>query len=112
MGAGIGLAMAGKMAQEMVNPQGGQQASAQAYNTVGTNPQQSAPPPMPPQQMFHVAVGGVQQGPFPVAQLQQMAQQGQLTPETLVWTAGMAGWAAANSVPALSQMFGAVPPPL
>ena len=107
MGAGIGLAMAGQMAKQMINPQG-----EQSQNPAGFNPQQSAPPPMPPQQMFHVAVGGVQQGPFPVAQLQQMAQQGQLTPETLVWTAGMAGWAAANSVPALSQMFGAVPPPL
>jgi hypothetical protein len=47
-----------------------------------------------------------------MAQLQQMAQQGQLTPDTLVWTAGMAGWSAANSVPSLSQLFGTVPPPL
>ena len=107
MGAGIGLAMAGQMAQQMINPQGGQ-----PQNPVGFNPQQSAPPPMPPQVMYHVAVNGVQQGPFPVAQLQQMAQQGQLTPDTLVWTAGMAGWAAANSVPSLLQLFGAVPPPL
>lgn len=107
MGAGIGLAMAGKMAQEMVNPQ-----SQQPHNTVGANPQQGTPPPMPPQQMYHVAVGGVQQGPFPQAQLLQMVQQGQLTPDTLVWTAGMAGWAAANSVPSLSHLFGAVPPPL
>lgn len=91
----------------MVNPQGGQ-----TQNPVGFNQQQGVPPPMPPQQMFHVAVGGVQQGPFPVAQLQQMAQQGQLTRDTLVWTAGMAGWAAANTVPQLSQLFGAVPPPL
>ena len=107
MGAGIGLAMAGQMAKQMINPQG-----EQPQNPAGFNPQQGAPPPMPPQVMYHVAVGGVQQGPFPVLQLQQMAQQGQLTPDTLVWTAGMAGWTAANSVPALSQMFGAVPPPL
>ena len=112
MGAGIGLAMAGQMAQQMVNPQNGQPATGQPQNPVGVNPQQGVPPPMPPQVMFHVAVGGVQQGPFPVAQLQQMAQQGQLTPDTLVWTAGMAGWAAANSVPSLAQLFGAVPPPL
>lgn len=107
MGAGIGLAMAGQMAKQMINPQG-----EQSQNPAGFNPQQGAPPPMPPQVMVHVAVDGVQQGPFPMAQLQQMVQQGQLTPDTLVWTAGMAGWAAANSVPALSQMFGAVPPPL
>ena len=107
MGAGIGLAMAGQMAGQMMNPQ-----CEQSQNPAGFNPQQGAPPPMPPQVMVHVAVDGVQQGPFPMAQLQQMVQQGQLTPDTLVWTAGMAGWAAANSVPALSQMFGAVPPPL
>jgi membrane protease subunit (stomatin/prohibitin family) len=117
MGAGIGLAMAGQMAQQMINPQGGQPGSGQPgagqpYNPTGANPQQGAPPPMPPQVMYHVAVGGMQQGPFPMAQLQQMAQQGQLTPDTLVWTAGMAGWAAANSVPSLAQLFGAVPPPL
>ena len=83
MGAGIGLAMAGKLAQEMVGPQGGQ-----THNPVSTTPQQGTPPPMPQQTMYHVAVGGVQQGPFPMVQLQQMAQQGQITPDTLVWTQG------------------------
>ncbi len=106
MGAGIGLAMAGQMTQQMIHPQGGQ-----VQNPVGF-PQQGAPPPMPTQAMYHVAVNGVQQGPFAIPQLQQMAQQGQLTPDTMVWTAGMAGWATANSVPSLSQLFAAVPPPL
>ena len=110
MGAGIGLAMAGKMAQQMVNP--GQTAAGQPQNPVGFTPQQAAPPPMPQEAMFHVAVAGVQQGPFPMTQLQQMAQQGQLTPDTLVWTAGMAAWEAASTLPSLSQLFDAVPPPL
>ena len=112
MGAGIGLAMAGKMAQQMVNPQDGQMAGGQSQNPVGFTPQQSAPPPMPQQAMYHVAIGGVQQGPFPMGQLQQMIQQGQLTPDTLVWTAGMVGWESAKSVSSLSPLFGAVPPPL
>ena len=112
MGAGIGLAMAGQLAQQMVNPQNSQPVGVQPQNPLGFNPQQNVPPPMPPQTMYHVAVGGVQQGPFPVIQLQQMVQQAQLTRETLVWTTGMAAWAAANSVPQLSQLFGAVPPPL
>lgn len=107
MGAGIGLAMAGKMAQEMVNPQAGQPQSPVVQNT-----QQNMPPPMPQQTMYHVAVAGVQQGPFAMAQLQQMAQQGQLTPDSLVWTPGMAGWEAAKTVASLSQLFGAMPPPL
>ena len=108
MGAGIGLAMAGQMSGQMMNPQAGQFHGGQQP------PQQAAPtpPPMPQQTTYHVAVGGVQQGPFPVSQLQQMIQQEQLTRDTLVWTAGMPAWAAANSVQELSQLFGAVPPPL
>lgn len=110
MGAGIGLAMAGKMAQEMVNPQGGQPHNPVAQNV--QNAQQNTPPPMPMQTMYHVAVDGVQQGPFGMAQLQQMVQQGQLTTDSLVWTPGMTGWEAAKTVASLSQLFGAMPPPL
>lgn len=105
MGAGIGLAMAGQMAGQMMNQQAGQFVGVQ-------QPPQQAPPPMPPQTTYHVAVGGVQQGPFPVAQIQQMIQQGQITSDTLVWTAGMPAWAAASSVAEISSLFGAVPPPL
>lgn len=105
MGAGIGLAMAGQMAGQMMNPQAGQFVG-------GQQPPQQAPPPMPPQTTYHVAVGGVQQGPFPVAQIQQMIQQGQITSDTLLWTAGMPAWAVASSVPEISSLFGAVPPPL
>ena len=110
MGAGIGLAMNGKMAQQMVNPR--QTAAGQPQNPVGFTPQQGAPPPMPQQPMYYVAMGGIQQGPFPMSQLQQMIQQGQLTHDTLVWTKGMAGWEAASLVPSLSQLFGELPPPL
>lgn len=106
MGAGIGLAMAGQMAGQMMNPQAGQFQGGQQP------PMQGTPPPMPPQITYHVAIGGVQQGPFQLPQIQQMIQQGQITPDTLVWTAGMPAWAAANTIPALTQLFGAVPPPL
>ena len=44
--------------------------------------------------------------------LQQMAASGQLTRDTLVWSAGMSGWTAAGQVPDFSSVFGAVPPPL
>ncbi|MGB4654673.1 MAG: SPFH domain-containing protein [Bacteroidales bacterium] len=101
MGAGIGLAMAGQMAQQMVNPQGGQQQQ------VGATP---PPPPIPTQVMYHVAINGVQQGPFNMQQLSQMVQQGQITADTLVWTQGMANWSAASSVAELSQLFNAPPP--
>jgi membrane protease subunit (stomatin/prohibitin family) len=108
MGMGMGFAMAGQMAQQVVNPQNQQFVGAQQqYSSAG-----AAPPPIPGQQMFHVAVNGVQQGPFAIPQLQQMAQTGQLTPATLVWTAGMPSWSAANTIPALASLFAAVPPPL
>ena len=107
MGAGIGLAMAGKMAQEMVGPK-----ATQNQNNTPTAPQQGTPPPMPQQAMYHVAIDGVQQGPFASAQLEQMVQQRQITPDTLVWTQGMAGWEAAKSVSSIASLFGAVPPPL
>jgi len=74
--------------------------------------QQAAPPPLPQQTTYHIAVNGQQQGPFGVPQLQQMAMQGQLKPDTLVWTQGMAGWAAASTVPELANIFAQTPPPL
>ena len=46
-------------------------------------------------------------------QLQQMVQQGQLTPQTYVWKQGMTGWELASNVPELGSLFQstATPPP-
>ncbi len=95
MGMGMGLAMAGQMAGQMM---GAGQAAA-------------APPPLPAAQTFHVEMGGAAQGPFTVAQIQAGIANGQVTPDSLVWTNGMAAWAAASTVPALQPLF-AAPPPL
>jgi membrane protease subunit (stomatin/prohibitin family) len=121
MGMGMGLAMAGQMVQQM-NPQMGQQMNPQMGQQMnpqmGPPPNQQfagAPPPqmppqMPPQPMYHVFVNGIQQGPFALVQLQQMAQQGQLTPANMVWTAGMASWVAIHTIPSLAMLFNAPPP--
>jgi hypothetical protein len=61
--------------------------------------------------LFYVAVNGQQQGPFNIQQLQGMIPGGGFGPNSLVWTAGMSGWAAASTVAALSGLFGPVPPP-
>ena len=111
MGMGMGFAMAGQMAQQMTNPQA-QQFNPQGGATPPPAAGAAVPPPVPGASSYYIAVNGAQQGPFPVAQLGQMAQQGQLTPQTMVWKQGMAGWAAANTVQELSGFFGAVPPPL
>src|SRR5262245_2199514 len=41
---------------------------------------------------WYYAVGGEQKGPVSDQELQRLAQQGAVTPQTLVWREGMAGW--------------------
>ncbi len=55
------------------------------------------------------ASNGQQQGPYPEAQFRDMIARGQVTPQTLVWSEGMAGWAKAGEVPGL--MSGGMAPP-
>lgn len=92
-GAGVGLGAGYAMAQQM----------GQAM---------AAPPPLPgAAAAFYAALGGQQQGPFPLAALQQQAAAGQFTRETLVWRQGMAQWVPAGQVAELASLF-AGPPPL
>ena len=61
-------------------------------------------------------MNGAQAGPFNMQQLAQMAQSGQLTPQTYVWKQGMANWELAGNVAELAALFappapGSMPPP-
>ena len=115
MGAGIGLAMASQMAAQMQQPQQPQYQQQQYQQQPPQYQQQGQmmPPPMPQQVNYYVGINGVQQGPFGMPQLQQLVQTGQLTPNTLVWTQGMPGWAPANTVQALAALFMSnTPPPM
>ena len=106
-GAVMGMMMGGQMAG-MVNQNMYQQPQ------YAPPQQQYAPPPPPPPpvaQTFFIAVNGQQQGPFGIPDLQRMAMAGTFTANSMVWTAGMAGWQAAGTVAALASLFGAVPPP-
>ena len=98
VGGALGTQM-GNMMNQMGGAMNGQYAS-----------QVAAPPPVP-QAAFHIAVGGQQSGPYTIAQLQQLLAQGQLGKDTLVWKQGMAGWAAAGTVPELQALFAANTPP-
>src|SRR5690606_11727357 len=94
MGLGMGFAMANRMA-------GGAGVIA--------------PPPVPGGE-WHIAVNGQSQGPWTLQQLAQGIAGGRVTRDTLVWSAGMAGWTTAKDVPQLSELFStsagaAVPPP-
>jgi len=94
VGLGVGLAMAGRMLQP------GAVAGGVA----------ASPPPIV-SSMWHVAVNGQSQGPYAIEQVASAIAAGQVTKSTLVWTAGMANWAAAGTVPQLAGSFGPPAPP-
>ena len=100
IGMGMGFAMANQMGNVFASSQPGQNQSAP-----------SGPPPIP-QIAFFIAVNGQQTGPFDLNALQQMAQQKQLTKESLVWKQGMASWIAAGQVAELNAVFSSTPPPI
>lgn len=102
-----GMMMGGAMGQQM----------AGMMNSMGQNMQgaMNTPPPIPNVQ-YHISVNGSQAGPFNMQQLAQMAQGGQLTPQTYVWKQGMPNWAFAKDVAELASLFappapGSMPPP-
>ncbi|MBL8810039.1 MAG: SPFH domain-containing protein [Planctomycetaceae bacterium] len=94
VGLGVGLAMAGRMLQP------GAVAGGVA----------ASPPPIV-SSMWHVAVNGQSQGPYAIEQVASAIAAGQVTKSTLVWTAGMANWVAAGTVPQLAGSFGPPAPP-
>jgi membrane protease subunit (stomatin/prohibitin family) len=111
MGMGMGLAMANQMGGQAAGMMGNPMAAGMAGGMAGNAMGGAAPPP-PPMAAFHVYAGGQQQGPFALAQLQQMAAAGQFTAQTQVWKQGMAGWMPAGQVPELASLFAqATPPP-
>lgn len=98
IGMGMGFAMASQMSQGMF-----QQTQKQGGP--------GAPPPVPGAKLYYVVVNGQQSGPFNEFTLQQMVQQKTLTPDTLVWTQGMAQWLKASEVEDVAKLFAQGPPP-
>ena len=116
---GGGMNPAGMMAGMMMGGAMGQQMAGM-MNNMGQTMQNAmnTPPPMPTIQ-YYVGVNGQQIGPFTVPQLTQLVQNGQLTPQSLVWKQGMAGWEQAGNIAELATLFappmpgtGATPPPM
>ena len=97
MGIGVGMGIGGVM-------------GGIANQQLNTNPaQQATPPPIQPEPTYFVYVNGQQIGGQTVTQISQMLAQGQISGETLVWTAGMANWAPVKTVPSLASLC---PPPM
>jgi len=108
-GMGAGLGMAQQMNQAFNQPNQPSQAPP-APGQAPPPPPGQAPPPLP-QAQFHLAISGQNYGPYDMATLQQYAQSGHLSADTLVWKEGMASWQAAKDVPELASLFQASPPP-
>lgn len=101
MGMGMGVGIGGMMGQQMGSvAQGSMQAAP------------VAPPPVAPPMQVYVYLNNQQAGPYDMPILQQLASQGILTAQTLVWRAGMPAWAAAGTVAELQSLFATVPPPV
>lgn len=101
MGIGMGVGIGGMMGQQMGSvAQGSMQAAP------------VAPPPVAPPMQVYVYMNNQQAGPYDMPILQQLASQGILTAQTLVWRAGMPAWAAAGTVAELQSLFAPVPPPV
>jgi membrane protease subunit (stomatin/prohibitin family) len=105
MGAGLGMGMGMAMANQMANmgPWGAAPSGAQ--------PAAAAPPPPPVEHVWHIAKNGETKGPFSKASLGQMAADGRLSRDSLVWTAGQDGWIKADDIQELAQLFTILPPP-
>lgn len=70
------------------------------------------PPPLAASVQYFTGIDGKQAGPYSAAEIQQMVQAGTIKRDTVMWKAGMAGWAAADTITEISALFGSVPPPL
>ncbi len=96
MGLGMGFAMASRMVQ------------AGQPGVVGG----VAPPPLPNQTVWHVALNGQSQGPFETPAVLSGIQAGQIKSDTLVWNPALGNWTPAGNVSEFSNAFVVAPPPL
>ena len=112
-GGGDGFNMAAIMASMAVGGAVGQKIAGTMNNMMsgmGQAAQPGAVPPPIPVIAYHVAVNGQATGPFDFSTLAQMASNGQLTADSLVWKSGMVQWAKAGTIDELKNVFSAIPP--
>lgn len=112
-GNGEGFNMAAVMASMAVGGAVGQNIVGTMNSMMSGINQQATPgavPPPIPVAAYHVAVNGQATGPFDMTSLTQMAADGQLTGDSLVWKNGMAQWEKAKTVDDLKGLFSPMPP--
>ncbi|WP_301082357.1 SPFH domain-containing protein [Thomasclavelia cocleata] len=99
-----GMAVGGAVGQNIAGTMNG------IMSNLNSSQPEITPPPLPISK-YYVANNGQQTGPFDVSTLQQMADNGKLTKDSLVWKKEMAKWERADSVDELKDLF-ITPPPL
>lgn len=109
LGAGMGMAMAGQMMRS--GPWGAAPLQTPAEAPARAPVQAPPPPPPPVERVWHIAENGQTRGPFSLARLGRMAQGGELTRQTHVWTPGQDGWKRAGDIDELARLFTVLPPP-
>lgn len=114
LGIGLGMAMGQRVGQQFGQPSPAPAAPAPGAPGTGSPAPAGGPPPLPGQSApaWYLGVGGQQQGPFDTTGLAAAVSAGTLTPATLVWRSGMAGWQPAADVPEVAAVLGSTPPPL
>jgi membrane protease subunit (stomatin/prohibitin family) len=100
MGIGVGAAMMGQVGNVF------QQNQFDANNPTGTVP------PLPQVTEYHIAKDGKADGPHNLKDIKVMVTSNLISKETMIWTKGMAAWAAAGSVTEVAGLFHDQPPPL
>lgn len=111
-GNGSGFNPAAMMASMAVGGVVGQNVAGMLNGMMaGVNqPNNGMVPPPVPTVAYHVVINGQATGPFNMDTLKQMALNGQLNRETLVWKNGMDDWAKVDTVQELDGVFVDVPP--
>lgn len=69
----------------------------------------NAAPPPPAAEQWHLNVGSTNYGPYTRQKMSELAAEGRLAPETMVWKPGDAGWGPAGDHADLKSLFGNVP---
>ena len=65
----------------------------------------------PREEWFHADAARQQHGPFSIAELREKLARGEIRPDTLVWTSGMADWQPLQlAIPAAAPLAGSAPP--
>ena len=106
-GAAVGLGAGVAMGAQMINNMGGAMGMGSGGGggaDAAAGPGRSAPTTSPWARARPV--------PSTWARSAQQAASGQLTRNSLVWKAGMAGWVKAGEVPELAGLFANSPPPI